>query len=275
MAFNVGIEPRCSERAVDHVALELGHIDAVGGKATHRLVERGRHVTHAEDEGGLDRLAAALGCLGLPRHHKKARGVVRRVLDVFGENVEPVDLRGEAARDGADALLAALGDLAGAAGSIAAIDGLQPMLADELPALPERHVERLHRLDVLERRALHSEQVHLDAQIMLAGDEEAGFGQQVVDVGDAAVERIFDRHDAMVGLAAFDGGERILEGRARHRFAARKQRMRGGMAESAGFALKGDEFGHVASPGFGAPMNPQRAGKSTARDGLGLLSQRG
>src|SRR5947209_18690943 len=38
MAFDVGIELRGEEIALDHVALELGHVDAVGGEAAERLV---------------------------------------------------------------------------------------------------------------------------------------------------------------------------------------------------------------------------------------------
>src|SRR3981189_80049 len=40
MAIDVGIELRGEEIAVDHVAFKLGHVDAVGGKAAHRLLER-------------------------------------------------------------------------------------------------------------------------------------------------------------------------------------------------------------------------------------------
>src|SRR6266705_169163 len=38
MAFDVGIELRGEEIALDHVALELGHVDAVGGEAAERVV---------------------------------------------------------------------------------------------------------------------------------------------------------------------------------------------------------------------------------------------
>ncbi len=55
VAFDVGVELGGGEGAVELVALQLGHVDAVGGEAAHRLVERGRHVAHAEDEGGDDR----------------------------------------------------------------------------------------------------------------------------------------------------------------------------------------------------------------------------
>ena len=50
VALDVGVELRGEEVAADHVAFELGHVDAVGGEAAHRLVERGRHVAHAEHE---------------------------------------------------------------------------------------------------------------------------------------------------------------------------------------------------------------------------------
>src|ERR1700751_2801817 len=52
MALDIGVELRRGEVPADHVALELGHVDAVGGEAAERLVERGRHVAHVEDEGG-------------------------------------------------------------------------------------------------------------------------------------------------------------------------------------------------------------------------------
>src|SRR6185312_16315271 len=41
MAVDIRIELCGEEVAVDHVAFELGHVDAVGGKAAERLVERG------------------------------------------------------------------------------------------------------------------------------------------------------------------------------------------------------------------------------------------
>src|ERR1700682_901713 len=52
MAIDVGVELRGEEIAVDHVAFQLGHVDAVGGKTPHRLVERGRQVAHPENKSG-------------------------------------------------------------------------------------------------------------------------------------------------------------------------------------------------------------------------------
>ena len=55
MALDIDQELGRGEIAVDHVAFELGHVDAIGGEAAERLVERRRHVFHAEDEGGQHR----------------------------------------------------------------------------------------------------------------------------------------------------------------------------------------------------------------------------
>src|SRR5205814_8187355 len=50
MAFHVGVELGGEEIALDHVAFELGHVDAVGRKTAERLVERGRDVAHTEQK---------------------------------------------------------------------------------------------------------------------------------------------------------------------------------------------------------------------------------
>src|SRR3984957_15670156 len=57
MSLDVGVELGRGELAAHHVAFELGHVDAVGGEAAQRLIERRRHVAHVEDEGG-DRQAS-------------------------------------------------------------------------------------------------------------------------------------------------------------------------------------------------------------------------
>ena len=60
-------------------------------------------------------------------------------------------------------------------------------------------------------------QVEVDGHEVLGDDVQAGGRQQVVDVGDAAGERILDRDHRDVGLALLDRGEAILERRARQR----------------------------------------------------------
>src|SRR5258708_15069945 len=48
VALDVGVELGREEIALDHVALELGHVDSVGGEAPERLVERGRDIADLE-----------------------------------------------------------------------------------------------------------------------------------------------------------------------------------------------------------------------------------
>src|SRR5205807_4975396 len=67
MAVDVGIELRGEEIAVDHVALELGHVDAVGGKAAECLVERGGKVAHPEYKARDQRRRSLFGPFGLAR----------------------------------------------------------------------------------------------------------------------------------------------------------------------------------------------------------------
>src|SRR4029077_14771528 len=116
MAFDVGIELRGEEIALDHVALELGHVDAVGGEAAERLVERGRHVAHPEQERGDDGAVVGARPSRLARQYDEPRGVVRLSLEVLAENLESVDSRGEIRGDRRARLVPALGDLAGGAG---------------------------------------------------------------------------------------------------------------------------------------------------------------
>src|SRR5581483_11061568 len=92
MALDVGVELRGGEAAAQHVALELRHVDAVGGEAAHGLVERRRHVPHAENEGGDDEPAVVRRDARALGHDEEARGVVAGVLDVLLERDEAVDL---------------------------------------------------------------------------------------------------------------------------------------------------------------------------------------
>ena len=60
-------------------------------------------------------------------------------------------------------------------------------------------------------------QRELDAQEVLADDVQVGVGQEVVDVGDPAGDRVVDRDHRQLGVAVLDRGEDVLERRARHR----------------------------------------------------------
>lgn len=79
-----------------------------------------------------------------------------------------------------------------------------------------------------------------DAQEMFADDIEPGFGQQMVDVADAAGQRILDREQRISGATLGDGRDRVLEsgaGQCRH---VRKGLTAGDMRIGAGLALEGD-----------------------------------
>src|SRR3546814_5629675 len=73
MALDVRVELGDGEAAVDDVAFQLGDVDAIGGEAAERLVERRRHRAHAEHEGGDDRPVADRRIDRLLRHDDEAR----------------------------------------------------------------------------------------------------------------------------------------------------------------------------------------------------------
>src|SRR6516225_1138456 len=87
MAVDIGVKLRGEEIAVDHVALELGHVDAVGGKAAERLVERGRQIAHPKNKSCDQRPRILLGPFRLARQYDEAGSVVGLVLDVLGQDV--------------------------------------------------------------------------------------------------------------------------------------------------------------------------------------------
>src|SRR3954464_11071768 len=51
VALDIRVELGGEESAINHVALELGHVDAVGGETAKRLVNRRLYVTHPKQEG--------------------------------------------------------------------------------------------------------------------------------------------------------------------------------------------------------------------------------
>src|ERR1700732_2319012 len=148
MAVDIGVELRGEEVAVDHVAFELGHVDAVGGEAPQRLVKRGGEVAHPENKSGDEWPRSLFGPVRLARQYHKARGVVVLVLDVFGQDVEPIDVGRELGGNRRAGLVAALGNVSRASGGIGRNDRLDAELADDAAALAERVDVALDALDV-------------------------------------------------------------------------------------------------------------------------------
>src|SRR5512145_3417817 len=99
MAFDVAIESCRLEVSADQVALELGHVDAVGGEAAERLVQRGRNALDAKDERGQYLPLAPVGVEWPGRKHDEPRGVVLGVFDVLAQRLETVDLAGQRRSD--------------------------------------------------------------------------------------------------------------------------------------------------------------------------------
>ena len=90
MALDIGIELGGVEGAAQLIGFQLGHVDAIGGEAAHRLVERGGHILHPEDKAG-DHLAVVGRVFALARHDQKARHVVMLVLDIGAQNLQAIE----------------------------------------------------------------------------------------------------------------------------------------------------------------------------------------
>src|SRR5262245_59398170 len=73
VALDVRIKLRRKEIAANHVALELGHIHAVGGESAECLVKRGRNVSHPKYKGRDDLAIARPGPFFLARQYDEAR----------------------------------------------------------------------------------------------------------------------------------------------------------------------------------------------------------
>ncbi|KAK0359810.1 hypothetical protein LTR94_029801, partial [Friedmanniomyces endolithicus] len=104
-----------------------------------------------------------------------------------------------------------------------------------------------HRLLHAVARAAPDQRV-ADRQEMFAGDDQPRFGQQEMHVGDAAVQRVFDRDDHTVGLPRLHRIQRVLEAEARQRQRAGKRLRHRDMAVGAGRALERDgAFGDLSA----------------------------
>src|SRR6185312_8053973 len=170
MALDLGVELRLLEMRAAQVALELDDIDAVGGKPAQRLVERGRYALHPEQERRHAAHGAPVGLCLLAREHQHAGGVVVGVLDVLRQHLQPIDARGKRGGDGADRLVALLGDLARGACRIAMDQRLDAVLLQEVAALRQRLDMALGGLDALQADARQGDQAMLDPLEVLGDD---------------------------------------------------------------------------------------------------------
>ena len=117
------------------------------------------------------------------------------ILDVPGQHLETVDLGRKRGGDGADLLVADVGDLARRARGVGMDHRRDAMLLQEVAALRQRLDVALGDLDVGKPDAGQRDQAMLDALEMFGDDLEPGVRQQAVQVGDAAGDRVLDRND--------------------------------------------------------------------------------
>ena len=106
--------------------------------------------------------------------------------------------------------------------------------------------EYASRLCMLEGFAGHGEQADMDAHEGFVDDVQTGFGQQMVDVGDPAIGRVFDRQHGQIGLAAAHRLDHVFEGAAGQGVHVGAGIAAGLMAIGAELALKGDQIGFLA-----------------------------
>ena len=98
-----------------------------------------------------------------------------------------------------------------------------------------------HCLQAFERSAGQCQELVVHPREMLADDEEAGIRQQVVDVGDAAGDRILHRQHGEPGAAALHRGDRLLEAGAGEGAPFGEDLAAGEVGIGTGRALEGDK----------------------------------
>ena len=191
--LDIGEKLSGGKRTPDHVALEPDHVHAIGRKAAKRLVKGGGHVADSKDEAG-HCLAVRGVCLdSLPGHHQKTGGVVPRILDVGGENVEAIYLGGERGTDGGRVSVARICEGLRRAGGVGNGDRLETACFQNFSALTKRHRMTRRPFHVTKSSPLRSEELEPNRTKVFRDDEKSGVGQQMMDVRNSPIKRIFNR----------------------------------------------------------------------------------
>ncbi len=198
------------------------------------------------------------------------------VFDIGFQDVETISLARERRGDGGKRTVFGFGDIAGRTRGIVPVLRDPFHVADDLAALAECGGLAHHGADVFELRALHAQQLMADAQEMFADDIEARFGQQVMDIGDAAVQRILHRNDAEIGIAGAHRFHRVLESGLGDRLHMRQRLARGEIGISARLPLESHAFGAFDQcPAHLCPSNLRAFSRSAGVSTLsGTLSTR-
>ena len=142
---------------------------------------------------------------------------MRRVLDAALQNAKAVNLGGEFRCNGRFGEIAFLSDHSGGPGSIGLDYRRETERAYYRAALPQRMGVAVDRLDRLKCGRGWRHKLMVDAFEMLSNDVEAGIGQEVMDVGDAARDRVLDRDHGVACCPAANGRDCVLKSRAGNR----------------------------------------------------------
>jgi hypothetical protein len=200
---------------------------------------------------------------------------VGRVLHVAPQDLEAVDLGGERARDRRVLHPAALRDQRRRTRRVRLDHRLEAHVPQQVQHLAERHRVAVRAADGLERRAPRREQAVLHPLEVLAHHRQAALGQEAVDVGHAAGDRVLAGEHGEPRLPVAHGGHRRLEGGAGQGGPAREGMAAGEVRVGAGQALEGDGAAahakvlvSVSEVRFGAPGLPMAGGASMFRPGF-------
>src|SRR5712671_4089090 len=115
---------------------------------------------------------------------------------------------------------------------------LETHFADDVAALAEGRLLAHYGLDGAKRSPRDGHQLMTNPMKMLAQNIDRRVGQEMVDVGNAAMKGILDRDKSKIHRAFAHGGEGVLERRRSNRLAMGQRLKRGEMRKGAGLALE-------------------------------------
>ncbi len=174
VALDIRVELRRGERPADHIAFQLGHVDAIRGKTAHRLVQGGGDVAHLKDERGHHAVLASRGAIRFWRHDKKAGGIGAFVLDMPGQHVQPIDLTRQLRGQRRQLWIAHLRHFARGPGGIRTGDTVNALLCQKITALTQEHCVAHRAFDLAYLRTRQAEQIYMHPHKRLSHDMQAG-----------------------------------------------------------------------------------------------------
>ena len=162
------------------------------------------------------------------------------VFNVFGQNIEPVDLRRQTRRDRGLRRITQIAHFSGGARRVRTRLGDDPPPPQEVPALAQTHDVAVGGLDVLQLGPSYAHQLEADGHEMFGNDLKRRRRQQMVDIRHPAGDRVFHRDHGQLGLAAGRSGKHVLERRAGQRLKVRIDLAASDMGVGAQLPLEGD-----------------------------------